>query len=358
MTAAHKKHPAGTRLRVTRTDVNKSVVVTVNDEGPFTVGHIIDLSKAAADALDMLALGVANVKVEVIGRDVLTPPGSRTASTNPSTSRSTQETTRKTAEDQSVRSYDNPPGGNSSSNSSSNANNQTQKTATTNNIATKVDRIPTITAESDEPATVEVTAKTPIQGELEGKGYSKYGLHKIEISQPTPGYGVQVMALNTYESVFPQIANYQSKGFKDVYVTIDPSNATYPYKIILGMYEEEAAAKRYGNDLRAKYGVKGFVTGNEYTGYFYKINLLKPDLQGYGVQVMSLSSYENALEQLISYKSRGFKNIYFNVEKGQGRSNYKIILGMFDNQDSANRYKNDLNRKYKVKGFVSSFIQP
>lgn len=354
LTAAHKKHPAGTRLRVTRTDNGKSVVVTVNDEGPFTVGHIIDLSKAAAQRLEMLDLGVANVKVEVVGRENLTALNNRQLETTPKAAPPPAREEAKTQEEPQVRSYDNtnPPGNRTTETSNQNRENTSSRTE-------NVDRIPTVSVDSPEQAaTPEDPDDAPDQDELEGRGYAKYGLHKIKISQPTPGFGVQVMALNTYESVFPQIAKYQSRGFKEIYLSVDPTNASYPYKLILGMYDDDAAAKRYGSDLRSKYGLKGFVVGNEFGNYFYKINLLKPEMEGYGVQVMSLASYENALEQLANYEKRGFKNIYLNVEEGQGRSNYKIILGMFDSQDSANRYKNDLRRKYKVNGFVASFVKP
>ncbi len=354
LTAAHKKHPAGTRLRVTRTDNGKSVVVTVNDEGPFTVGHIIDLSKAAAQRLDMIELGVANVKVEVVGKEDLTASTSRQADSSPPVANNTrpQENQRSVQEDPPVQAYNNPPTSSGNQTESSSSQNRQTTTAAPSNV----DRIPITT---EEPETVEVTAKSPEPtDQLAGKEFTKYGLHKIKVSEPTPGFGVQVMALNTYESVFPQIAKFQSRGFKDIYLTVDPANATYPYKLILGMYEEEASAKRYANDLRSKYNVKGFVVGNEFPSYFYKINLLKPEVEGFGVQVMSLSAYENVLEQLANYENRGFNNIYVNVEEGQGRSNYKIILGMFDNADSANRYKNDLRRKYSVNGFVSSFVKP
>ena len=44
LTAAHKKHPKGTRLRITRLDNKQSVVVKVNDKGPYIKGRVVDLS--------------------------------------------------------------------------------------------------------------------------------------------------------------------------------------------------------------------------------------------------------------------------------------------------------------------------
>lgn len=62
MTAAHKTLPFGTQLRVTNVANGRSVVVRINDRGPFIPGREIDLSRAAADALGFA--GVATVRIE------------------------------------------------------------------------------------------------------------------------------------------------------------------------------------------------------------------------------------------------------------------------------------------------------
>lgn len=66
LTAAHRTLPLGTRVMVTHLRKGRSVMVTINDRGPFVPGRIIDLSYAAAKMLDMLEEGVAWVKVEVV----------------------------------------------------------------------------------------------------------------------------------------------------------------------------------------------------------------------------------------------------------------------------------------------------
>ncbi len=66
-TAAHKTLPFGTRCRVTNLKNGKTVVVRINDRGPFVAGRIMDLSYGAAKALDAVADGVIEVKVEVLG---------------------------------------------------------------------------------------------------------------------------------------------------------------------------------------------------------------------------------------------------------------------------------------------------
>jgi rare lipoprotein A len=61
LTAAHRTLPFGTRLKVTNKRNGKSVVVRINDRGPFIKGRVIDLSKAAAKKLGFVDKGVANI---------------------------------------------------------------------------------------------------------------------------------------------------------------------------------------------------------------------------------------------------------------------------------------------------------
>ena len=68
LTAAHKTLPFGTKVRVTNNRNGQSVVVTINDRGPFGGGRVIDLSAAAAGAINMKSAGVAPVSLAVLGR--------------------------------------------------------------------------------------------------------------------------------------------------------------------------------------------------------------------------------------------------------------------------------------------------
>lgn len=63
LTAAHKTLPFGTRVRVRNLDNDREVVVRINDRGPFSARRVIDLSHAAASALDMVEAGVVSVQV-------------------------------------------------------------------------------------------------------------------------------------------------------------------------------------------------------------------------------------------------------------------------------------------------------
>ncbi|WP_192894145.1 septal ring lytic transglycosylase RlpA family protein [Guyparkeria sp. SCN-R1] len=82
MTAAHKSLRLPTYVRVTNLDNGKSVVVRVNDRGPFVDGRIIDLSYAAAHKIEMTGKGTVPVEIEVVGSE-----DTRTAARNSSSAR-------------------------------------------------------------------------------------------------------------------------------------------------------------------------------------------------------------------------------------------------------------------------------
>jgi rare lipoprotein A len=74
MVAAHRTLPFNTWVRVYDLDNNKTVEVRIIDRGPFVDGRIIDLSHAAARAIDMIGPGIANVRMEVIAVPAGVPP--------------------------------------------------------------------------------------------------------------------------------------------------------------------------------------------------------------------------------------------------------------------------------------------
>ncbi|MHB0951039.1 MAG: septal ring lytic transglycosylase RlpA family protein [Allorhizobium sp.] len=67
LTAAHKSLRFGTKLKVTNAKNGKSVVVRINDRGPFIRGRVLDLSKAAAQNIGMIQAGHGKVCYEIIG---------------------------------------------------------------------------------------------------------------------------------------------------------------------------------------------------------------------------------------------------------------------------------------------------
>jgi rare lipoprotein A len=68
MTAAHRSHPFGTRIRVTNLENGRRVVLRVNDRGPFKKGRVVDVTPIAARRLGFQHLGTTRVRVDVLKR--------------------------------------------------------------------------------------------------------------------------------------------------------------------------------------------------------------------------------------------------------------------------------------------------
>lgn len=69
LTAAHKTLPFGTKVKVTNTKNGKSIIVTINDRGPFVKGRHLDLSKSAMIALNGVNTGVINIEYIVVEKN-------------------------------------------------------------------------------------------------------------------------------------------------------------------------------------------------------------------------------------------------------------------------------------------------
>lgn len=234
MTAAHKMHGIGTMLRVTRTDeaARRWTMVKVNDRGPYTSGHIIALSKAAAQRLGIDENSTATVVIEVI---------SQPYSNNTSTPKTSAEPPQK------VKVNTAPP-------------------------AAGYERASDYYNYSTSPASSQFTEKgtqatpqtKPAAMPVVRQGYTPFGLYKIALQLPKrQGFGVQVMSLSRPENLLEQIALLQQKWFDDVLVSIEPGggfSGTEPvYKIILGPFPTEQQAKIYKDNLKQKFKMDGFV---------------------------------------------------------------------------------------------------
>ncbi len=73
LTAAHKTLPFGTMVRVTNVTNNMSVIVRINDRGPFVKQRVIDLSRFAAEQIDMIGPGTAEVIIEEVSKAEISP---------------------------------------------------------------------------------------------------------------------------------------------------------------------------------------------------------------------------------------------------------------------------------------------
>lgn len=266
LTAAHKRHPYGTMVRVTRLDNKKSVVVKVNDKGPYIKGRVIDLSKKAAEKLGMVGDGTVEVEVEVVKR-VKKEDDTPIESIPEKETLAEKETTKESKSDQPAE-YSFDPGDDSKEKETTPAKPAEAKKSTAvkeEKAAPKSDK----TAPAKEVSASSKTTKadltekskaSPSRGKLVGKDYTQYGLYKIVLERPSQkGYGVQVASLSNYENVLKQVADLQAKFFDNILVSVEKGTPNNLYKIILGPFETESAAKNYVSNIKKKQKVSGFV---------------------------------------------------------------------------------------------------
>ena len=238
LTAAHKRHPYGTLLKVTRLDNKKSVTVKVIDKGPWIKGRIVDLSRKAASQLDLVNDGVADVKVEVVNT-VAKADNKQPATT----------TTASIPKDRPTAAF-RPV--------------QNQSASTTADTRARGVNVATTTTAA-RPAAGEASKKVAVKADGNAKvlrqRFNTNGLYKIVLMKPEKkGFGVQVAALGSYENVLKTVANLQAKWFDNILVNSSYDKQGRPiYKVVLGPFESSKAASNYGRSLSSKHGLKGFV---------------------------------------------------------------------------------------------------
>ena len=255
LTGAHKTLPFGTQIRVTRIDNKKSVIVRINDRGPYISGRVVEISRKAAERLDLLEVGQADVRIEVTREGnnydeavasseppmtiVKSKPKTATSKVNKSPKPvpyDTKTTTRKSTKKSDLK--------------------LTEKSPPKKAVAPKKKTAPTKATPAPAPTQKVEDAKL-----VTAKEYSKHGLYQIELRQPkAEGFGVQVAAVTSYESMMNQIAVYQGKWFKKVMVGIESgADGKDIYKIILGNFKDRNSANNYKKRLKSKKKISGFV---------------------------------------------------------------------------------------------------
>ena len=266
LTAAHKRHPYGTMIRVTRLDNKKSVVVKVTDKGPYIKGRVIDLSKKAAEKLGLISDGTAEVEIVVVKRvtkeddtPVELPAEKETLAE--------KEPVKEAKSDQPAEysfEADTDPADKETT-ASKTAEAKKSAAVKEEKPVAKTDKT---AAAKEKPAAakatkVDLTEKSkasPSRGKLVGKDYTQYGLYKIVLERPSQkGFGVQVASLSNYENVLKQVADLQAKWFDNILVSVEKGTPHNLYKIILGPFETESAAKNYVANIKKKQKVSGFV---------------------------------------------------------------------------------------------------
>lgn len=200
LTCAHRTLKFGTKVRVTRMDNGKSIIVRVNDRGPFVKGYIVDLSRKAATEIDMIKEGIVKVKIEVV-TDEAAPEKA------PETVAETRTAPPKTDEKAG-----------------------SEKTATAEKAPEKA-----------APATPEAQTVT-------GKSFKSFDLYSIDVKRPArKGYAVQIAVISNFENIFAEIAKLQETWPGKVMVSLEPprsEDGAQLYKLLVGPFPDKKTAEK------------------------------------------------------------------------------------------------------------------
>ncbi len=229
LTCAHKSYAFGTKLRVTRLDNKKAVIVRVNDRGPFTEGFVVDLSRAAAEEIGLVRDGRANVKVEVVETE-------KTATAAASVSRTATAST-------------------GSGSEAAAASSRTQIIKAKQKTASAAKPV-TYSTENPTPATVQ---KTRAEAAKDATGTE---LYKVDLrTSAKSGFGVQISTMYDADNVLPIITKLQSQYPGKVMVSIerDEANDQSTYRVILGPYSTRKVAENQQKVAERKGNKKCFV---------------------------------------------------------------------------------------------------
>lgn len=241
LTAAHRTLPFGTRLRVTRTDNGKSVVVRVNDRGPHKAGRVVDLSYAAAAQIGLVRDGVAPVKIEVVG-------SSSTASTSvPATTNNT---------------YRPPTAPRRPNNTSTPPNTLPSPPRNVGNLPLRDHGGNLIVGGgAAKPATNSTQANETAPaapGMEDAKKYTPTLYQFVAFKLDAEGYGVQVGAFFNYYRLMEAMDDLAEKGIQNTMVQSSLKNGKPVFRILVGPFDKRTQANQVKKSLASK-KIKGIV---------------------------------------------------------------------------------------------------
>ncbi|TAH27512.1 MAG: septal ring lytic transglycosylase RlpA family protein [Cytophagales bacterium] len=181
LTGAHRSFPFGTFVKVTRTDNKKYVVVRINDRGPFSKKRIIDVSRSAAEKLDMVLDGITMVSIEVVDGKYY------------SDSTDLDETSHKIQE---------------------------------------------------KPSIVNRDSAIVLLGKPNWEELSVSNIYNIDGKKQTvKGYGIQILSLGDLNKLSKEVDTLLSKGFKTIFIEPAKIGDKRSYRILIGAYPDANKAK-------------------------------------------------------------------------------------------------------------------
>jgi rare lipoprotein A len=273
LTAAHPRIRFNTLLRVTNTLNNKSVIVRINDRGPYVGNRIIDLSKAAAAKIDMIRSGVAPVQLEVIY--VETGPvtdrerkaneerirkqeekGIKTPSTTKDDTANSEENKRQSVLERIRRllgKRDKAPDNQEESTPEPKQEEQKPPVQETQ-PEPKREQKPPVQENKPKPEPKEAPANRPVDAET----FAGINTYKLDGTITYPdGHGVQVGSYNKLETAIQIGRNVEQTRLSNVYIQTGWAGSTRIFRVIAGEGTPEQA-RELAEKLKTK-GFNGFI---------------------------------------------------------------------------------------------------
>lgn len=259
MTAAHRKLPLGTIVKVTRMDNGISTTVRINDRGGYCDGCIIDLSRAAAQQIDLLRVGRAQVALTVLGFSNTNPP----TPLNYRGSAGNSPNARQTYTLKEGNPYDRQPaqGGD----------------FTARSIDTRFDTNPAgVSAYEDRPQPAEYNNTIPVRRPQQAVNSSTVTARRPATTTTTranipnsgvallteriPGYAIQLGSYGQFANAERHVMTLQDKGFNSLFVMPqERPDGSIINRVIVAPFESIRQAEDYLADLRQYHQMEGLI---------------------------------------------------------------------------------------------------
>lgn len=260
-TAAHRTLPFGAIVRVTNLKNQKAVTVRINDMGPHNLSRIIDLSGAAADAIDMKTDGVVDVKMDVIAEypdENTSKIGLGPTSGGQVAAQPTSSTATNMRRGQSAPSvvYPTTSSGSASTTSSSLALPNIkpgQAPGVLSQPANRVAASGTVTTSGGANQRVmRSSPATPV--DTKGSGLFKFVAYKTQAD----GYGIQLGVYADYRTVLEQTNQLMLADIQDIMIHAHKEGEKDLFRMIVGPFPSRGAAETYKKQLTS-IGKEGFI---------------------------------------------------------------------------------------------------
>ena len=311
LTCAHKTYPFGTWLRITRLDNQQTVTVRVNDRGPFCEGCVVDLSKAAAARINLLQAGRAEVKVEAMG---VTQAAPTQASTDQLTARGASNTPQSFSNTGSriPNSYSSVP-----ESYSQVPQNKTIRRRTTSTQANSTNTLSSWEQDLRNRSSAQVRPRT-------------YTYTSPTLSSRAPANATAVR----------ERTNLTSKGVPTSQASVPTNYSWSPNTAIKG-----TTPRTVNTTPRSTATTPAAIPAN--------YSFVPSANSGFGVQVASYTNYNNADKRQRSVYAKGINNVFIKQGKSRkGAQVFRVVVGPFNNQQTAAQSLQQLQKTYGLKGFV------